>query len=180
MAKDSKNGNDSLKIVIVVGIIIVIALLISIIVILLNNHFGSKQEEEAPRNIVITEENVEQVYNEINEKESEGSTAPGYYTVTMNPTWHFKYGEDISYDAVVENVKKNTNDVYFDIVLESDESVVLYKSPIIPRGGKLKDIAFEEQLAVGTYPCVVIYNLIDDDQKTISTLRVTLTVVVEE
>jgi len=177
LAKESNSKNDSLKIVILIGIIVLIALLITIIVILLKK---DKPVEERPRNVVVTEDNVEEVYQEISERATNRETAPGFYTVTMNPTWHFKAGEDVSYDAVVENVEGNTNDVYFDIVLESDESIVLYESPIIPRGGKLKDIAFDEKLEVGTYPCVVIYHLVDENQQSVSTLRVTLTIIVEE
>jgi hypothetical protein len=64
-------------------------------------------------------------------------------------------------------------------VLEEDESKVLYKSPVIPRGGKLKDIALEEQLSAGTYPCIVVYHLIDENQNTLSTLRVSLKIVIE-
>ena len=176
MAKESNSSKDTLKVAIVIGIVVVIVLLITVIVLLLKK---DKPEEEAPRNVVITEENVEQMYEELSEKAADESTAPGYYTVTMNPTWHFRTGEDVSYDAVVENVAGNTNDVYFDIVLESDESVVLYSSPVIPLGGKLKDIAFEDSLDAGTYPCVVIYHLIDENQKSVSTLRVTLTIIVE-
>ena len=88
-------------------------------------------------------------------------------------------GKEVSYDAVVENVAKNTNDVYFDIVLEEDEEKVLYKSPVIPRGGRLEEIILDDTLDAGTYNCVVIYHLIDEDQNTLSTLRVALEIIVE-
>lgn len=104
----------------------------------------------------------------------------GYYTVTMNPTWHFKTGDSASYDAVVINAEDNTNDVYFDIVLEEDESQVLYSSPVIPLGGQLENIELDETLDAGIYNCVVIYHLVDEEQNTLSTLRVTLQIVVEE
>lgn len=84
-----------------------------------------------------------------------------------------------SYDAVVQNVEKNTNDVYFDIVLESDEDRVLYKSPVIPRGGRLEQIALDEKLETGAYNCVVIFHLVDEEQITISTVRVALKIIVE-
>jgi hypothetical protein len=79
----------------------------------------------------------------------------------------------------VENVEKNTNDVYFDILLAEDESHVIYQSPVIPRGGHIEKIALDEDLEPGTYDCICVYHLIDEDQNTISTLRVTLTIIVE-
>ena len=174
--EQAKKGNGGLVIGIIAGVIIVA--LVGFIIYLLATR--EAQPKEKPRNVVVTSENVEQVLDDIKEMEEIAQNAPGYYTVTMNPTWHFKAGEEVSYDAVVENVEQNTNDVYFDIVLESDEDHVLYKSPVIPRGGILKDIALDEQLNPGTYPCVVIYNLIDEKQTVLSTLRVTLNIIVEE
>lgn len=154
-----------------IAIIVIIALAGVIIYLLLSRN---TEPEDERRNVVITPENVESVLEELEEAQESG-----YYTVTMNPTWHFETGEDISYDAVVENVEKNTNDVYFDIVLEEDEERVLYKSPVIPRGGRLEEVVLDDTLDAGTYNCVVIYHLIDDDQNTLSTLRVALKIVVE-
>lgn len=173
--EQTRKRKGSLVIGIIVGI--VVATLVGIIIYLLITR--NAQPEEESRNVVVTRENAERVLEEINEKGNEASVASGYYTVTMNPTWHFKTGEEISYDAVVENVENNTNDVFFDIVMESDEEHVLYKSPIIPLGGKLTDIALDEQLTKGSYPCIVIYHLIDDNQNTLSTLRVNLNIIVE-
>lgn len=174
--QQTKKGKGGLVIGIAVGV--VIAALVGVIIYLLVTR--NAEPKEKPRNVVITQENAERVLEDINEAGNAAAVAPGYYTVTMNPTWHFKTGSEASYDAVVENVEANTNDVYFDIVLEDEEDTVLYKSPVIPRGGKLTDIALDEQLSEGTYPCVVIYHLIDEEQNSLSTLRVTLNIIVEE
>ena len=156
----------------VLGIAIIIVALAGIIIYLLLSRDTEPKDER--RNVVITPENVESVLEELDDVQESG-----YYTVTMNPTWHFENGEKTSYDAIVENVAKNSNDVYFDIVLESDEEYVLYKSPVIPRGGRLEDIALDSALDAGTYNCVVIYHLVDEEQNTLSTLRVALEIVVE-
>ncbi len=170
-AKTNKN------LIVGICVAVVMAALVGVIVYLLVTRTNGVKEE--PRNVVVTQENVEQVLDNLEKMEEVAAVAPGYYTVTMNPTWHFKTGAESSYDAVVENVKANTNDVYFDIVLEEDENKVLYKSPVIPKGGKLTDIALDEQLPAGTYPCIVIYHLIDENQNSLSTLRVTLSIVIE-
>lgn len=177
MEKDQKQNKTKIGgIAIAIVIVIVIIVLIGIIIYLLQSRNAEPQEEEK-RSVVITSENVESVLDEI--EETQETVAPGYYTVTMNPTWHFASGSEASYDAVVENVEANTNDVFFDIVLESDEEKVLYESPVIPRGESLKEIVLDEPLEAGTYDCVVIYHLIDDEQNTLSTLRVTLKIIVE-
>lgn len=171
--KKNKKGG----IVLGVAITIVIVTLIGIILFLLLSRNAQPEKEEEKRNVVITPENVERILEEITETQE--TVAPGFYTVTMNTTWHFSIGSKASYDAVVENVKANTNDVYFDIVLEEDETKVLYQSPVIPRGGRLEGITLDENLKAGNYNCVVIYHLIDKEQNTLSTLRVGLTIIVE-
>lgn len=153
---------------------IVIVALIGIIVFLLLSRKEEPEKEEERRNVLVTPENVERVL-----EEAEETQQSGYYTVTMNPTWHFATGEEVSYDAVVENVIENTNDVYFDVVLEEDEEHVLYSSPVIPRGGRLESIALDEPLEAGEHNCVVIYHLVDEEQNTVSTLRIALQIVVE-
>ena len=72
------------------------------------------------------------------------------------------------------------NDVYFDVVLAEDEEHVIYSSPVIPRGGRLEEIALDEVLEAGTYDCVMIYHLIDEEQNTISTLRVAVKVIIQQ
>lgn len=121
MGKRQREEKKSRKGVILVAI--VIAILIGIIVYLL-----LPRDDDDRRNVVVTPENVERVL-----EKADAAVPDGYYTVTMNPTWHFSNGSDASYDAVVENIAENTNDVFFDIVLEEDEEKVLYKSPVIPR-----------------------------------------------
>jgi hypothetical protein len=106
-------------------------------------------------------------------------TEPGYYETSMTNVWHFANGEAISDDAYVANVANNTNDIYFDVVLADDESQVIYKSPVIPRGSNLEQIVLDTPLKAGTYDSVVIYHLIDENQKTVSTLRVGITVIIE-
>jgi NADH:ubiquinone oxidoreductase subunit 3 (subunit A) len=171
-------GSKKTVIIVVIVAVVMVAMLATIIV--LASSLGKKDKaEEELRPVMVTEENAEEVVEQLIEQEKAAEVAPGYYTVTMNTTWHFESGDVASYDAIVENVEGNTNDVYFDVLLESDESVVLYKSPIIPRGGELKSITLDQVLPAGTYPAVVEYNLVDENQVTLSTVRVGLTIIVE-
>ena len=96
----------------------------------------------------------------------------------MNSTWHFPDGSSPSPDAYVENVLSNSNDVYFDVEL-ADTGEVILESPIIPRGSYMKNITLDKDLEPGSYDCVLIYLLVDKDQKTMSTLRMAITIIIE-
>ncbi len=154
----------------------VIIVLLSAVVVLLLGRDGSGAEEEVPkRNVVINQNNVDDVLKEL---VPEKYVMPGNYQATMNSTWHFPDGSSPSTDAYVENVVTNTNDVYFDVMLADTEEVIL-ESPIIPRGSYMRDITLDKDLAPGTYDCVLVYHLVDESQKTLGTVRMTLTVIVE-
>lgn len=131
---------------------------------------------EDPRNVVVNQRNVEDVVSNMGNTEL---VEPGYYTVTMNNEWHFSDGTAASEDAYIENVESNTNDVYFDLFLESDSENAIYKSPVIPRGSYLEFVTLDTDLDPGTYNCVCVYHLVDDTQNTIDTLSVAVTLIVE-
>ena len=162
--------------------VVVIVVMAGVIVYLLQSRGAepAPQEEREQRPVLVTSENVEEVLEELERQEAAAAVAPGYYTVKMPTTWHFTSGSEPSYDAVVENVEANTNDVYFDLVMADDESVVLYESPVLPRGSRLRGITLDQALEAGTYETVMTYYLIDEDQNVLSTVRVTVKLVVEQ
>ena len=140
---------------------------------------GTQQEEETEkRNVVVTEDNVQEVIEQLSEQAEQEPVAPGYYTVTMTNEWHFADGKAVSDDAFVANDERNTNDVYLDVVLAENEDEVIYSSPVIPLGAELHDIALDTELDAGTYDCIAIYHLVDEDQNTVDTLRVRLAIIV--
>lgn len=170
--KIEKSNNKSKKIVILCVAVIVV--LLTVIAILM---LRKKEEKEEPkRNVVVTKDNVDEVIEVMTDEEY---VEPGYYSVSMNTTWHFASGDAVSEDAYVENVSENTHDVYFDVFLADDEDEAILKSPVIPRGSELNNITLDKSLSAGTYECVMIYHLVDEEQDTISTLRVGFIIIVE-
>ncbi|WP_026650976.1 hypothetical protein [Butyrivibrio proteoclasticus] len=178
MAEQSGKSNSSngIKAIVIVGIVVIIALLTAILVVVLKNNNKTEPEQEKRAVVVNNEEAAEEVVEEMLNQEY---VAPGYYEVTMTTDWHFTEGGAKSTDAYVENVQTNSNDVYFDLVLSEDESQVIYKSPVIPLGGKLEDVQLDRTMDPGTYSCVMIYHLVDENQNSLSELRVGLTIFVE-
>lgn len=176
---------------IIVGLVVVIVLLVVVIVLLVGKRGEVTDEsnqsvsevsdqstvEEPKRNVVVTRDTVEDIVDDMFEQEY---VPPGYYSVSMNTEWHFATGDAVSEDAYVENLAENTNDVYFDVFLEDNEEEAIYESPVLPRGSELDEIALDTALPAGTHDCVMIYHLVDEDQNTISTLRIAFTIIVEE
>ena len=176
---DSSKSNKT----IIAGIAIIIILLVVVVVLLLTrgNNTGKEVIEEPKRNVVVTEDNVEEVVNDLLEQSEE--TVPKeaeYYAVTMNYEWKFPTGDSPSSNAYVENNPSNGTDVYFDVFLEGNEDDKIFESPIIPVGSNISGFSLSKDLDAGTYNCICEYHLVDEEQKTLSTLRVTVKVIVEQ
>ena len=179
MAGKTKEGK-SRKSMIIAGMVVIIALL-GVIVFLLASGKGDKENQEEKsekRNVVVNQSNAESIAEQMVE-EAQEFVEPGYYTVSMDTDWHFSKGDAVSDDAWVDNLPENTNDVYFDVFLAENEDEAIYQSPVIPRGSYLEQIVLDKPLEKGTYDCVIVYHLVDEEQETISTLRVAFTITVD-
>ncbi len=171
-AEKKQTSGKKGTIIIAISILLIIVLRGVIVFLLLRE----EKTEEPKRNVVVNQSNAEEIAGEMISQEY---IAPGYYSASMTTTWHFETGDAASYDAYVANVAGNTNDVYFDIFLAEQEDEPIYQSPVIPRGSELDEIILDKSLDAGTHDCILIYHLVDEEQKTVSTLRVALTIIVE-
>lgn len=155
--------------------LIAVAAIIACVILFLNpdKEQPADTADEQRRNIVVTPDNVDEMLDQALEKSKNGR-----YEVNMNMHWEFPNGKSASTNAYVENGVANSNAVYFDVVLADDEDNVIYSSPIIPVGSHLEKITLQKDLEAGRYDCVIIYHLVDDDQKEISTVRMTLDIII--
>ena len=177
----SGKSTGRLWIPIVLGAV-VIGVLIGVIVaqgILLNRKApvaeALREDEPEKRPVLVNEQNAEQIAEALIEEER---VPVGSYEVVMNSTWRFPDGSAPSENAYVENVPENTNDVYFDVQL-ADTGETIYESPVIPRGTHLNQITLNRDLDAGSYDCLLIYHLIDEEQRTLRTLRMAITIIVD-
>lgn len=173
------NGKSNKVLLIVLTVVVVLLLAVIGVMIIKGQNKGPTEETKEKRNVVVNKENVEGVAEEMAE-EAQEYVEPGYYTVTMNTEWHFPAGDAVSTDARVDNLLENTHDVYFDVFLADNEEEPIYCSPVIPRGSSLESIALDKPLGAGTHDCVMVYHLVDEEQNTISTLRVAFQIIVEQ
>lgn len=150
---------------------VVIIILLGLVIYLMLNK--EKKEEPIRRNIVVNDKNVDKVIEQLGEER----TAPGSYEVTMNTTWNFPSGDAASENAYVKNAEANTNSVYFDVTLE-ETGETIFESPIIPVGSWLDNITLDSVLEDGIYDCVITYHLLDEEEQSISTVKLTLKIVI--
>lgn len=170
-SSDEAKEKGGRKKALIICILIIIALL-GVVAYLL---FSNKDGEEKKRNVVVNEDNVEELIAQMEESER---TPLGSYEMTMNSTWNFDNGTAASSNAYVENSVANANSVYFDVTL-ADTNETILESPILPVGSHLTDISLEKSLEAGTYDCIMTYHLLDENDVSISTVKVSLTIVIE-
>jgi len=166
-----ENSKSNKTILIIILIILLAAVFIGVVFLI----FTKKKDEPLKevtqkRNTVVTLDNLDEVLQDLNNK-----VMDGLYEATMNVEWTFKTSSTPSEDAYVANKETNTNDVYFDIILDSTGETI-YKSPVIPVGHALKDITLDSQLDAGTYTCTVVYHLTDEEQNDLGNVAVGITI----
>ena len=163
--KENNKGRKGGKIADAVCIVVIAALLGVVIYLLLG-----KKEEPVRRNVVVNEDNVDEVLEQL-----EDPVPAGSYEVKMNSTWNFTSGDAPSDNAYVENAEANTNSVYFDVT-RTDTEETIFESPILPVGSHLENITLDSNLPAGTYDCLVTYHLLDENDESMSTVKLTLTI----
>ena len=170
--REAKKGGSKKKIIIASTAAVVVLAGVAVGVLLNRNNSVNIEDDGVPmRDILVHEGNIQEIIDR-------DLVPTGYYQATMNTTWNFRDGTSVSDNAYVANDRANTNDVYFDVQLADTEEVI-YELPVIPRGEYLDGIKLMKDLDAGTYDCVLIYHLIDAEQNTLSTLRISVDIVVE-
>lgn len=156
--------------IIMIGFGILIAVCFGIVL-----HFLPGKDSES-YNVVVIPDNVEQIVSQLEQQEY---TPIGSYEVTMNNDWVFPDGNSPSTNAYVENSVNNQNTIFFTISLSGEEDDI-YKSPYMQVGSHLENIKFDKKLDAGSYDAVLTYHLVDDAQKELSHVSVSITITVQK
>ena len=165
-----KSTSLMLKILVGVSILIVVAL---VVVVFLGTSNSKNDIDTKAYNLVVTPDDIDEVLDK------ENKVQQGAYDVTMNNTWRFENARMASSDAYVQNTPTNRNVVNF-IVTRSDNNEKIYESPYIPVGSHIQNIKLDDgTLSAGTYPCVLTYQLVNDEYKVMSTVSINITIVIE-
>lgn len=149
--------------IISLGIVIIAMAAVIIFLLLPKDEKITTKKDDRPT--VATENNIDEVIEAMNEPVEDG-----YYEVSMNTVWTF---DGDTSNAYVENVLNNTRTVYFDVNL-ADTGELVYSSPYIPVGEKVKGFSLNQKLDPGSYDAIVTYHLVDDNKEEVSNLSVTV------
>jgi len=167
-------------VIVIIGCLVIVALVGVIVALVMNMNrqpqIVVQEPEPEQRATLVTEDNVQEMVEEMMQEPE--VAIPQYYSVSMNMTWNFPDGASESTNAYVENAEENDTPVYFDVI-RSDTEETIYQSPVIPLGGVLRNFKLDTDLDAGTYDCVCVYHLIDENQRTLTTLNMAMTVIVE-
>lgn len=155
------------------GGLVVVALVAVVVVTAVAGRGGSESGKDI-YNLVVTPDNIEEL-----KAANHATVAAGSYDVSMNSTWTFANARSASSNAFVQNILTNSNTVKF-TVERKDKGNIIYTSPYIPVGSSLSNIKLEdESMGKGTYPCVVTYHLVDSEYRELSTVKINISVVIE-
>lgn len=169
-----KAGKGSLSMPLIIGLVLIAVIIGGIAVTAVMSRNTRNNSDVSGYNVVVTPDNVDQLI-----AENPSKVAAGSYDVCMNSTWQFKNAKSVSDNAYVENLISNTNTVNFTLA-RNDTGTTIYESPYIPVGSSLKNIKLtDESLGAGTYPCTVTYHLVDENYNQISTLKISVSVVIQ-
>lgn len=178
--KDDKGKGEKIFTYVVYALVAAAAVMVGVMIFsIIRGGFGgfgiSGGSAAQSSGVVVNERNVKSIINRVDEEQV---MPEEYYTVTMNYEWTFESGDAVSSDAYVENSQDNFYAVNFDVLLGEDEDII-YTSPILQVGDQLNEIKLKKNLEAGTYDAVVRYTLIDESGKDMSSVRVAVTIVVE-
>lgn len=148
-------------------IIILVIAIIGLIVFFLFRDKG-KNTKVTDKPTLITEENAGQVLGDL-----EDDSADTMFNCRMTYNWSFNGKK--SENAYVANTDYNHYPIYFE-VRDDDSQKIIYKSATIPVGSEVNGITLEKKLSLGTHPATVIYHLVDEDGKEVSSTAFTITI----
>lgn len=165
MLDQKEPANKKRKIINAVAFIILLVALAVCIYLLL-------RPKEDPERGFVTRKNADKIMEDISEKVDEGM-----FECKMTTTWTFEDGASVSPNAYVANVESNRYDICFDVYEEGTEEL-LYSSPILPVGTEIEGIKLDKELSAGEYDAVVMYTLVDEAEKEVSTAGFHITIYV--
>lgn len=164
---EPENKKKGKNIIIAVAFVVLLAALAVCIILLLK-----RQEEPAavPERDLVDKDNADEIMSEMSQKVEEGM-----FECKMTSSWAFDDGKSASPNAYVANVESNRYSLYFD-VYDNATNDLLYSSPILPVGTDIDNIKLDKELAAGEYSAVVMYTLVDEDDKEVSSVGFNITI----
>lgn len=149
--EQKKEKLDKRKKRIAIGLVIILLIAIAILGWIIYKLLHKEPEDRgASEGIVVANEN---------EPEEESPT----FTTDMNMTWFFPSGKRTSVNADIGNAEENEYKVYFEVYMDDEEQTLLYSSPVIPIGKRLKKLKLDKALPDGEHNAICTFHLLEND-----------------
>lgn len=167
------NNNNGRKEVGKVGIIACVAVVILFaVVIVLVVQLRKQGESDIPSEPASKpgEVGVGKIGGDADESEPSDSSEPAEENVygenlfvSMDTSdWYFPSATEASNNAIVANSELNHCDFYFEVTVDETQELV-YRSQTLQPGDILSGIVLGKELESGTYPCTMVYYLVNSD-----------------
>ena len=169
--RDASKKKESAKVKALIAVIVVLVVIIAGLIFFFLLRDKGKDQKVTDKPTLITEENADQVLGNL-----EDDSADTMFNCRMTYNWSFNGKK--SENAYVANTDYNHYPIYFE-VRDDDSQKIIYKSATIPVGSEVNGITLEKKLSMGTHPATVIYHLVDEDGKEVSSTAFTITIQVE-
>lgn len=150
MEEAKKAGTSKKKKVMITLIVIILLVVIAVLGFIIYKLLHKEPEDRGVSEGLVTDETMEQDNGEM-------------FTTDMNMTWYFPSGKRTSLNARVGNSKDNAHPVYFEVYLNDEEQTLLYSSPVIPVGQRLKKLKLDKALPDGEHSALCTFHLLKDD-----------------
>lgn len=150
MNEEKETGASKKKKIVITIMVIVLLAVIAVLGFVIYKLLNKEPESRGVSEGLVTDEEAER---------SDGSM----FTTDMNMTWYFPSGKRKSTNASIGNSQYNDHQVYFEVYLDDEEETLLYSSPIIPVGQKLKSLKLDKALPDGLHNAICTFHLLEDD-----------------
>ncbi len=172
MANQENSAKKRGRGIVIAAFVVLLAALAVCVVLLLSRKDDSGEEDILDRGF-IDENNVDDMMSAMSEK-----VEKGMFECKMTTDWTFEDAKTESSNAYVANVEANRYPLFFDVYEESTDEL-LYSSPMLPVGTELTGIRLEKELPAGEYDAVVMYTLVGEGKKEVSTVGFNITISVK-
>lgn len=139
------------KVAIMIGCIVVLVAIIGVLMFML-----TRKEEPETEGYTITEENYQQIKEDMDAEVKEG-----YFETYMNTDWSFPNGTSETTNAILGNSPNNTKPIRCEILLADTEEVV-FSTGVIPVGSQVPPFKLDVDLDAGTYDAVCMVYLLNE------------------
>lgn len=149
MEEEKKTGTSKKKKIVITVMVVVLLAVIAALGFIIYKLLHKEPEDRGVSEGLVTKE----------EERKEGAM----FTTDMNMDWYFPSGGRTSSNADIRNSEYNDHPVFFEIYLNDEEQTLLYSSPVIPVGQRLKKLKLDKTLPDGMYTALCTYHLLKND-----------------